>query len=104
MSPNKLLAGLPAIHPGTMLREDVLSALKRPKTEIADLLGISRQTFYDLLNERILVTPNIALRHANLIGTKPESWLSPQNEHDLLTVDEKLKSDVARIPTLSAAE
>ena len=32
------------IHPGEILREDVLPALGRPKTEIARLLGISRQT------------------------------------------------------------
>ncbi len=73
MSPNKLLAGLPAIHPGAMLREDVLPTLKRHKTAIADLLGISRQTLYDLLNEKTPVTPNIALRVSKLTGTTPES-------------------------------
>jgi addiction module HigA family antidote len=87
-----------------MLREDVLPALKRPKTEIADRLGISRQTLYDLLNGKTPVTPNIALRLAKLTGTRAESWLNLQNEFDLLTVDEKLKNDVARIPTLPAAE
>ena len=87
-----------------MLREDVLPALKRPKTEIADRLGISRQTLYDLLNGKTPVTPNIALRLAKLTGTRAESWLNLQNEFDLLTVDEKLKNDMARIPTLPAAE
>lgn len=102
MSPKKLLAGLPPVHPGAMLREDVLPALKRPKTEIADLLGISRQTLYDLLGEKTPVTPNIALRLAKLLGTTPESWLNLQNEYDLLTVGERLKKAVAKIPTLAA--
>ena len=102
MAPNKLLAGLPLIHPGAMLREDILPALKRPKTEIASLLGISRQTLYDLLGERTPVTPNIALRLAKLLGTTPESWLNLQNEYDLLTMGEKLKREIAEIPKLTA--
>ena len=41
--------GLPPMHPGELLREEVLPALDRPKTEIASLLGVSRQTRYDIL-------------------------------------------------------
>ena len=39
---NPLTKGLRPIHPGEMLREDILPAVGRPKTEIARLLGISR--------------------------------------------------------------
>ena len=39
-------------HPGAVLREDVLPAVKRPKTEIADLLGISRQQLNAILSEK----------------------------------------------------
>ena len=35
------------MHPGALLREEVLPALGRPKAEIARLLGISRKTLYD---------------------------------------------------------
>jgi hypothetical protein len=51
------------MHPGEMLREDVLPALDKPKTEIARMLGISRQTLYDIL------APAMALR----LGT-PWQW------------------------------
>jgi len=37
-----LSRGLRPIHPGELLREDVVPALGRPKTEIVHLLGISR--------------------------------------------------------------
>jgi hypothetical protein len=43
--------GLPPMHPGELLREEILPALARPKTEIAKLLGVSRQTLYDILDE-----------------------------------------------------
>ena len=44
--------GLPPMHPGELLREEILPALNRPKTEIAKLLGVSRQTLYDIIEER----------------------------------------------------
>ncbi len=34
-------------HPGALLREDVIPATGRTKSEIARLLGISRQHLYD---------------------------------------------------------
>ncbi len=43
MTTNPLLKGLKAMHPGEMLREDILPALGKTRTEIAGLLGISRQ-------------------------------------------------------------
>jgi len=44
--------GLKPMHPGELLREELLPALKRDKSEIARLLGVSRQTLYDTLGER----------------------------------------------------
>ena len=32
------------VHPGEILREDILPALSMSKTAVADALGISRQT------------------------------------------------------------
>jgi antitoxin HigA-1 len=37
------------MHPGELLCEGIVPALDRPKTEIAKLLGVSRQTLYDIL-------------------------------------------------------
>lgn len=38
-------------HPGALLREEVIPATGRTKSEIARLLGISRQHLYDILGE-----------------------------------------------------
>ena len=40
------------MHPGELLSEEILPALDRPRTEIAKLLGVSRQTLYDVLKEK----------------------------------------------------
>jgi hypothetical protein len=44
-------------HPGELLREEVIPATGKTKTEIAALLGISRQHLYDVLEERKPVSP-----------------------------------------------
>jgi addiction module HigA family antidote len=69
MATNPLLKGLQPMHPGEMLREDVLPSLGKSKTEIASLLGISRQTLFDIQRERQPVTPAMALRFGKLLGT-----------------------------------
>ncbi|PND82854.1 addiction module antidote protein, HigA family, partial [Escherichia coli] len=44
---NQLVSGLAPMHPGELLREDILPALNKPKAEIARLIEVSRQTLYD---------------------------------------------------------
>jgi antitoxin HigA-1 len=91
------------IHPGEMLREDVLPALGRPKTEIARLLGISRQTLYDILNEKQPVTAAMALRLGKLCGDGPDIWLNLQKRYDLQIAERELAEELDRIPRLEAA-
>ena len=95
--------GLPPMHPGELLREEVLPALDRPKTEIARLLGVSRQTLYDILEERQPVTPAMALRLGKLCGNGPDLWLSLQKRHDLHRAQRELGGKIKAIPTLEAA-
>jgi antitoxin HigA-1 len=103
MSGNRLLRGLKPMHPGEMLREDVLPALGKPKTEIARLLGISRQTLYDILDEKQPVTPGMALRLGKLLGNGPDLWINVQRAYDLAVAEHQLASEIKRIPTLPAA-
>ena len=74
--------GLHSMHPGELLREDVLPALGRPLSEIARLLRVSRQTLNAILSEAQPVTPLMALRLGKLCGNGPEFWLNLQTRHD----------------------
>ena len=106
--------GLPPMHPGELLREEILPALDRPKTEIARLLGtsrtviavrlfVSRQTLYDILEERQPVTPVIALRLGKLCGNGPDLWLNLQKRYDLKRAEQELGEKIKAIPTLEVA-
>lgn len=100
---NPLTKGLRPVHPGEMLREDILPAVGRPKTEIARLLGISRQTLYDILNEKQPVTPAMALRFAKMFGGSAESWTNMQRNYDLKIAEAELGDALDAIPLLKAA-
>jgi addiction module HigA family antidote len=97
------LRGIRPVHPAELLREDILPALGRPKTEIARLLGVSRQTLYDILNERQPVTARMALRIGKLTGTTPESWLRMQAAYDMKIAEREMAEEIERIPTLREA-
>jgi len=99
-----LLAGLRPVHPGETLREDVLPALRKPKSQIAAMLGVSRQTLYDVLKEDQRITADLALRIGKLTGTTPESWLRMQNAYDLNLAESKIVKALTKIPKLEAAE
>lgn len=103
MSRNRLLRGLRPMHPGEMLREDVLPALGKSKAEIARLLGISRQSLYDIIAEKQPVTPGTALQLGNLCGNGPDLWINLQRAYDLVIAERELAGKIKNIPTLTAA-
>lgn len=96
--------GLPAMHPGELLREDILPAIGAPKAEVARMLGISRQTLYDVLREKASVTPEMALRLGKLCGNGPGLWLNLQIAYDLERESARLAGALEAIPTVAAAE
>jgi addiction module HigA family antidote len=88
-------------HPGELLKHTVLPALGRPKTEIARLLGLSRQSLYDILAGRQPVTPGTAVRLGKLCGNGPVLWMNMQAAHDLWEAERTI--DLSGIPTLTPA-
>ena len=54
-----LKRGLPPMHPGELLA-DVLPATGKTITEVADLIGISRQMLSMIVNGHARVTPDVA--------------------------------------------
>ena len=85
-------------HPGRILREYTLPALGLAKTVIADHLGISRQTLYDVLGEKQPITPQMAVRVGRLLGNGPALWLNMQMAYDLWHAQRSV--DVSNIPVL----
>src|SRR6202051_1869259 len=69
-------------HPGALLRDDIVTHTVGCKAEIAGLLGISRQHFYDILQERKPVSPASEVRLGKLFGDGAGIWTRMQAAYD----------------------
>jgi addiction module HigA family antidote len=88
-------------HPGALLREVVIPATGKTKTEIARLLGISRQHLHDVLEEKKPISPEVAVRVGKLFGGGAGAWVRMQGAYDTWQAERKV--DVRKIPTLNVA-
>ena len=88
------------VHPGEILRDDILPAVGISKTAVAEALGISRQTLYDILNEKQPVSAEMAVRFGKLFGNGAGFWLNLQRIYDLAHAERAV--DVSGIRTLEA--
>src|SRR5262249_21407350 len=87
----------PPIHPGEIVREDVLPALGLSVSEAARRLGISRQQLHRVLACTHPITTEMALRLGRLAGNGPGLWLRMQQAYDLWHVEHRLQEDLASI-------
>ena len=90
------------VHPGEILREEVLPALGMSETELAAVLGISRRSSRDVLDEKRPITAEMAIRIGKLRGNGPRFWSNLQRAYDLARAERAV--DVSRIPTPSARQ
>lgn len=91
------------MHPGALLREDVLPAQRISVADAAGKLGIRRQTLHAILAERTSVTPEMAVRPGKFCGNGPDLRIKLQTTRDLCFARRKLPDTVDRIPTMRAA-
>jgi antitoxin HigA-1 len=93
----------PPVHPGAILREDVLPALRRTVSSVASDLGVSRQMVHRLLAERAPITPEMALRIGKFCGNGADFWLRMQQAYDLWHAERALGRALERIPVAEEA-
>jgi addiction module HigA family antidote len=78
-------------HPGELLRKEVLPALGLTQAEFAKLLGVSRLSVSEIVNEKRSLSPDMAIRIGRVTKTSPESWLRMQQALDLWVLESDAK-------------
>jgi addiction module HigA family antidote len=71
------------VHPGKVFLLDVLVPLRISVTDAAYMMGITRKTLSEFVNEKSSCSPQMALRIATVSHTSAESWLAMQSKLDL---------------------
>lgn len=93
-------------HPGEILREDVLPALRLTVTDAAAQLGVTRAALSRVLNERAAISPEMAIRIENWLGVehggRADVWLAEQASYDLWQTRKSFKPKVQRAPAVAA--
>jgi addiction module HigA family antidote len=89
----------PAIHPGEILREDTLPALKMSVSAAAAALGVSRKHLHKILAEEAPISAEMAVRLGKFCGNGPDIWMRLQAAYDVATAERALARVVRKIPT-----
>jgi addiction module HigA family antidote len=66
-----------------MLAEEFLKPLGLTQVELAKRLAVPFQRVNQIVRRRRAVSPDTALRLAQLLGTSPDFWLNLQQDWDL---------------------
>ncbi|MGQ0662761.1 MAG: HigA family addiction module antitoxin [Pseudomonadota bacterium] len=88
----------PPTHPGAILREDVLPALRISVAQAARDLGISRQGLHQILAERVSISSEMALKLGRFCGDGPDIWMRMQVAYDLWHARRKLGAALSAVP------
>ncbi len=70
-------------HPGEIIREDCLEPLGLSVTAAAKGLRVSRQSLSELLNGRMGLSAEMAIRLEKAGWSTADTWLRIQSQHDL---------------------
>lgn len=87
---------LPPVHPGEILRDELLVPLGLSVYRLARALKIPRPRLNDIVRGRRGVTVDTALRLGRYFGTTPEFWIDLQTRHDLDVAGRTLRSEIER--------
>src|SRR5260370_28261722 len=83
--------GLPPVHPGEIIKEDILPSAGLSVTAAAKALGVSRQMLHEILGGRKPLSAVMCLKVARLFGGSTEVWMRLQAAYDLRKAEQNKK-------------
>jgi addiction module HigA family antidote len=79
-------SNMPPVHPGAILREDILKEMKLSITKTAESLQVSRKQLSEIVNEVAAISVEMAVRLEDAFGVSAEFWLDMQKAYDIWKV------------------
>ena len=84
------------VHPGAILREDILKEMNLSVTKAAKGLEISRKQLSEIVNETSSISAEMAVRLEQGFGVSAEFWLDLQKKYDIWKVENSGRIHVKR--------
>jgi addiction module HigA family antidote len=85
---NKKNRRMPPVHPGEILREDLMKPLGLSLNSLARDLKVPVTRMSEIVNGRRGLNADTALRLSRYFGSTPEFWINLQGAYDLrVTID-----------------
>ena len=82
------------VHPGKMLNEIYLKENSLPVSKAALMLGLSRKHLSNIVNCKVPITAEVALRFEKCFKTTSAyMWLKLQSKYDIWQLRQKLNLD-----------
>ena len=88
--------GMRPIHPGEVLREDLLVPLGMCANALATALRVPAPRINDIVRERRGVSADTALRLARYFGGDAQSWLNLLASYDLRRAESDMAATIKR--------
>jgi addiction module HigA family antidote len=97
--PKKLdiVATLPPLHPGEVLREEFLKPMGLTPYAVAKACGVPRTRLERIVREELGISADSALRLGRFFAIEPEFWLNLQTRYDLETTGAAIGRALDRI-------
>lgn len=87
------------MHPGEFILWAYMEPLNIQAVELADRLDISPSTLSRIINGKMDLSYEMAVRLSNVLGRTPESWVNLQTAYSLEQA--KMKIDYAKLKPLT---
>lgn len=87
---------LAPIHPGEILREDVLKPWKMSVNQLAKALAVDAPRLNEIVRGRRGISADTALRLARYLGMSAQFWMNLQSTYDLRTAEQQKGVAIAK--------
>ncbi len=89
------------MHPGEFILFAYMEPLDLQAVELADRLGISQSTLSRILNKKMDISYEMAVRLSTVLGRSAESWINIQSAYSLSKA--RARVDVSHLKPIAYA-
>ena len=81
---------LPPAHPGEILKDMFIAERNLTITEVAKGLNVARANLSSVINGRLGISPELAVKLSDAFGNTAQFWVNLQNNYELWHAEQKV--------------